>query len=705
MESEHPSAPSGPKATLSKAAASHPILFDTLLLVLLRLVYALLARRYLLATLNPTLRSLSTQDDNVLPLQADSYRGHSSATRGLLQNQSDAELEPESTDADSPSSSYPPSPRPRRTQPDATPFRHRSASSAQRDPHTPGSRTPLEEDSQGIELAQLSARLRDAGSSARRGGVQVLELAHGRAASAGAGSKSTKVARRGLSRIARIVFSLAFAESMNIVTLVVFHALGFLHAHARQVNFSVSLHILLGIILLVVPLVQCLLLTYRSKDSTTASTKSSSLPFTSRLLISLIPFALYVFLFTRIPPYITVTAVPPREIANATTPADAGGNGTASIGDALVEWSTSGPEGWERGGWLASSLGRVVVLGVVVIAGLSGVGAIVTAWDYLEQARGAGRPPVTDADVLQAERSLYRIRHDIVAKREEIARVSSSDASATSGGGWMTRVFGSKADQEANSLRSELQGLQLMESDVMRSLSSLKARNKRQGFRHTLRGAAYNVLGYVFALYCAARLAMCLVSIFVAPLATGRIPEAEGHTGSGNTNGDWISFAVALGLAHLPFGHGVDVAACSRAISLLMTGLLILSSLAMVLRWLSRMLRLTSKSVGAGFLLLTLGQLFATYTISLLVQLRSSIPPAPLVDGDPFNSAAGNGTAVDSPSDDSLLRSLPDFRVFGRLFDAVFLLAAIGAGLYRYIAMKVSSSDDDDVYIHRGEHD
>lgn len=201
-----------------------------------------------------------------------------------------------------------------------------------------------------------------------------------------------------------IVFSLAFAESMNIVTLVVFHAIGFLHAHARQVNFSVSLHILLGIILLVVPLVQCLLLTYRSRgrccicgtalisDSTSASTKSSSLPFTSRLLISLIPFALYVFLFTRIPPYIT--AVAPREIpsTNATIPADESSNGTVSgIGEALVEWSTSGPEGWEGGGWLASSLGRVVVLGIVVIAGLSGVGAIVTAWDYLEQARGAGR--------------------------------------------------------------------------------------------------------------------------------------------------------------------------------------------------------------------------------------------------------------------------------------------------------------------------
>jgi hypothetical protein len=46
--------------------------------------------------------------------------------------------------------------------------------------------------------------------------------------------------------------------------------------------------------------------------------------------------------------------------------------------------------------------------------------------------------------------------------------------------------------------------------------------------------------------------------------------------------------------------------------SLLLTGLLIMSSLAQVLRSVSRILRLTSKSIGAGFLLLGLGQLMVS---------------------------------------------------------------------------------------------
>lgn len=47
-----------------------------------------------------------------------------------------------------------------------------------------------------------------------------------------------------------------------------------------------------------------------------------------------------------------------------------------------------GPEGWEGEGWLASSLGRVVVLGVVVLGALSGFGAVRTALNFYEQIKG-----------------------------------------------------------------------------------------------------------------------------------------------------------------------------------------------------------------------------------------------------------------------------------------------------------------------------
>lgn len=53
---------------------------------------------------------------------------------------------------------------------------------------------------------------------------------------------------------------------------------------------------------------------------------------------------------------------------------------------------------------------------------------------------------VTDADVLQAERSLYRVRHDAMAKRDELDRLARA-APDQGSSGWMSRVFGTKAQQ------------------------------------------------------------------------------------------------------------------------------------------------------------------------------------------------------------------------------------------------------------------
>jgi hypothetical protein len=51
---------------------------------------------------------------------------------------------------------------------------------------------------------------------------------------------------------------------------------------------------------------------------------------------------------------------------------------------------------------------------------------------------------LSDTDIIQAERSLYRVRQDMVSKREEMGRISTH---AEPTGGWMGKVFGSKADQ------------------------------------------------------------------------------------------------------------------------------------------------------------------------------------------------------------------------------------------------------------------
>jgi hypothetical protein len=83
--------------------------------------------------------------------------------------------------------------------------------------------------------------------------------------------------------------------------------------------------------------------------------------------------------------------------------------------------------------------------------------------------------------------------------------------------------------------------------------------------------------------------------------------------------------------------------------------------------------------------------------------MRSYIPPSTPVGSDLYSSVSSNGTdpalepfaaVVAAPKDPSLLATLPDFRVFGRLFDVMFVLAAVGTAVSRYIGHKLNGADE-----------
>lgn len=303
-----------------------------------------------------------------------------------------------------------------------------------------------------------------------------------------------------------------------------------------HVHFSLSLHILLLLILLIVPMVQCLQLTYRARDSSTSVSTRRSLTPMKRFILALVPFCLYVFVFTRIPPYVT-TDLPTLavEVSNYTSlrPVKTSGRiaghlpTSIHLGDIadLEErpdvpfdsevlatggsiW-TSQQELWQHGGWLEPSLGRVVVCGIIILGLLSGFGAIRTAWMFYENGGLRRGRAISREDVLNAERSLYRVRHDQAAKREQLVRRSDVE-SPQQDPSWLGRVLGSSwsGDREVANIKRELEGLQAMEAQVSKSLEAMKIQRRRQRFSQTLRGRIFNAVGFVFALYCVARIVM-----------------------------------------------------------------------------------------------------------------------------------------------------------------------------------------------------
>ena len=194
------------------------ILLDTLLLLFLRLIYFLLSRRYLLSTLNPTLRDLSKPETLLPPiasLQAENgQRPHTSSHLQSILPLSDNELDTEDENLlsrTSPNSSYPPSPlKPSSSLPTSAQTSRDAYTRRNIDEspfHTGGGSFSLPTIPEGgngnIELQALGQKLKDVGAGMGRK-VQVLQLSHGRRGDA-IGAKAIKKATRGLSWLARSV--------------------------------------------------------------------------------------------------------------------------------------------------------------------------------------------------------------------------------------------------------------------------------------------------------------------------------------------------------------------------------------------------------------------------------------------------------------------------------------------------------------------
>ncbi len=141
--------------------------------------------------------------------------------------------------------------------------------------------------------------------------------------------------------------------------------------------------------------------------------------------------------------------------------------------------------------------------------------------------------------------------------------------------------------------------------------------------------------------------------------------------------------------------------AVSRQVGLVFVGLIILSSIRLVLRSATRVsrhpvhhvvqeylrfalqvLRVTSRNRGASLMMLLLAQLIGIYLLSTIVQLRTSFPPPSTY------AAAADDDQVPDGRPTNLFSLIPEGQVFGGLFDASFLLAAVAEGVVVWVGDK-----------------
>ncbi|KAI0772351.1 Abscisic acid G-protein coupled receptor-domain-containing protein [Trametes elegans] len=435
------------------------------------------------------------------------------------------------------------------------------------------------------------------------------------------------------SALSRALFALCFSETCVLFLLLICQGLELFDSRVRLIHWKISLSVLLVSIVLVIPLSYSIVLSNSSNSPGVSPNPQQIL--SPSLALYLIPNVLFLLALSYVP-------LPP---------------------------------GMPGHSMLASTLSRLTVIGTVILGLLSGFGAIDTAWDFFPVFTSDPKAHPTDEEVRTAESGLQRVREDLAQRQRDLSNLQAMKQPETQSA-WLSRALPSwQGSGELSAMSQEITGLEALEYEMARNLESLKQRQAHARFSKTLAGRAFNWGGRLFAVYCIYRIFISLVNLIIPRSA----PSASGE--STTTNADVVSFVFAHLVSYLPFVHLPQdkIAVISRQISLGLVGVIILSSIRRVLRGVARLLRVTSRSLGASIMLLTLAQVMGIYLLSTLIQLRTSFPPPPThpdvePDADTVN----------------LFSTLPEYQFFGSLFDGAFLLAAVVRAGVRWLGDRVT---------------
>ncbi|KAL2271509.1 hypothetical protein VTJ83DRAFT_880 [Remersonia thermophila] len=368
----------------------------------------------------------------------------------------------------------------------------------------------------------------------------------------------------------------------------------------------------------------------------------------------------------------------------------AGGEGRVGgeVVDLASRASSSGG-GNGGGGWLLRGcLERIGVIGIWLMALLSGFASVSSPWHTFVDDRMYRRRPITDADIARKQAGLDATVELLLSKRHrlralqrkaELAGAGGPNGGAAGATGMVGKVLGSLRNlaggdaAEIRTLQMEIAGLETMESNLASSVSNLRTRKAAHARDGTTLGLLLSIPRHAFATYCLYRI---LATLFTT-LRRAYYPWAA------FSSSDPINRFLALIARH--WDPALDVAAWARQISFLLSGAILAASASSAARTARLFARwappfLFVRQAAQANLPLLVAQVAATYVISAALMLRGSLP-----------KDVGRSVA------DALEGALDP--VFAdRWFESWFLVAVAGTALGIWVGRKVGAGaggDDD----------
>ncbi|XP_071957924.1 Golgi pH regulator-like [Antedon mediterranea] len=408
--------------------------------------------------------------------------------------------------------------------------------------------------------------------------------------------------------LVQLIFSVTFALSCTMFELIIFEIIGFLNSSSRLFHWKLDLYAILFTLIVVQP--------FYIAYYIVSNVRFVQRRYTTILMLTVSAWLVYIYFFWKLGDPFPILS---RH------------HGILSIEQVIS---------------------RVGVIGVTLMALLSGFGAVNCPYTYLAYFIRH----VTATDIQAHERKLLQVVDMILTKKKRLALVErdriNNTTSRTKSSIWgMITSVTSTTEGNTSQLQQEISGYEELSRQLFIELIDLQNTRARTEYSKTLKGRFFNLMGYVFSLYCTWKITISTINIVF-----DRVGKKDPVTKGFEIVVEWL-------------GIQLDVEFWSQQVSFILVGIIIVTSIRGLLIKLTKFFYTISSSKSSNVIVLCLAQIMGMYFVSSVLLMRMNMPPQYRV---------------------IITEVLGDlqFNFYHRWFDVIFLISALSSIVFLYLAHK-----------------